>query len=261
MSDAAVLRAQRSPLALADLPPGVLARDALLVAGFVEALAQISIHLSFTRVPITGQTLGVLLADRALAGAGPVPPWSCPPGPTGVPACRVVVAQSLLDHLSLIEALKERSHLLRRRSGHDALSLIEFGPHAARQRRPGARGSRRRPRSWGSRTSARPHGADRSGSRGKTDTTKLQAMLTQAKPEIMRRRHLPVPEQGKMTGICAGAPARAVPTATRHCGPCGGRSGRRFTSPRHYRTARHRAGIPVIARADWMFLLRKEMAK
>jgi biotin transport system substrate-specific component len=44
-------------------------RDVLLVvgaAGFVGALAQLSIHLSFTPVPITGQTLGVLLAGTAL---------------------------------------------------------------------------------------------------------------------------------------------------------------------------------------------------
>jgi biotin transport system substrate-specific component len=44
-------------------------RDVLLVlgaAGFVGALAQISFHLSFTPVPITGQTLGVLLAGTAL---------------------------------------------------------------------------------------------------------------------------------------------------------------------------------------------------
>ena len=44
-------------------------RDVLLVlgaAGFVGALAQISVHLSFTPVPITGQTLGVLLAGTAL---------------------------------------------------------------------------------------------------------------------------------------------------------------------------------------------------
>jgi biotin transport system substrate-specific component len=44
-------------------------RDVLLVAGaagLVGALAQISIHLSFTPVPITGQTLGVLLAGTAL---------------------------------------------------------------------------------------------------------------------------------------------------------------------------------------------------
>jgi biotin transport system substrate-specific component len=46
-----------------------IVRDVLLVvgaAGFVGALAQISIHLSFTPVPITGQTLGVLLAGTAL---------------------------------------------------------------------------------------------------------------------------------------------------------------------------------------------------
>jgi biotin transport system substrate-specific component len=44
-------------------------RDVLLVvgaAGFVGVLAQISIHLSSTPVPITGQTLGVLLAGTAL---------------------------------------------------------------------------------------------------------------------------------------------------------------------------------------------------
>jgi biotin transport system substrate-specific component len=60
---------RRQPLVLADLLPGTLVRDALLVvgaAGFVGALAQISIHLSFTPVPITGQTLGVLLAGTAL---------------------------------------------------------------------------------------------------------------------------------------------------------------------------------------------------
>jgi biotin transport system substrate-specific component len=68
MSDAAALR-RRSPLVLADLLPGTLVRDVLLVvgaAGFIGLLAQISIHLSFTPVPITGQTLGVLLAGTAL---------------------------------------------------------------------------------------------------------------------------------------------------------------------------------------------------
>jgi biotin transport system substrate-specific component len=68
MSDAITLPL-RKPLVLADLLPGTLVRDALLVigaAGFVGVLAQISIHLSFTPVPITGQTLGVLLAGTAL---------------------------------------------------------------------------------------------------------------------------------------------------------------------------------------------------
>jgi biotin transport system substrate-specific component len=68
MSNAALLP-RRSPLVLADLLPGAAVRDGLLVAGaaaFIGLLAQISIPLSFTPVPITGQTLGVLLAGTAL---------------------------------------------------------------------------------------------------------------------------------------------------------------------------------------------------
>ncbi len=54
---------------LADLVPASLLAEAALVVGaaaLVGALAQISIHLSFTPVPITGQTLGVMLAGTAL---------------------------------------------------------------------------------------------------------------------------------------------------------------------------------------------------
>lgn len=61
--------AVRRPLVLADLLPGTLVRDLVLVlgaAGLVGALAQVSVHLSFTPVPVTGQTLGVLLAGTAL---------------------------------------------------------------------------------------------------------------------------------------------------------------------------------------------------
>jgi biotin transport system substrate-specific component len=60
---------QRRPVVLADIVPGARVRDVLLVvgaAGFVGLLAQVSIHLSFTPVPITGQTLGVLLTGTAL---------------------------------------------------------------------------------------------------------------------------------------------------------------------------------------------------
>jgi len=73
MSSVAIARPR--PLVLGDLIAanrGAVARavrDVLLVvgaAGFVGALAQLSIHLSFTPVPITGQTLGVLLAGTAL---------------------------------------------------------------------------------------------------------------------------------------------------------------------------------------------------
>ncbi len=68
MSDAAVLQ-RRKPLVLADLVPGALVRDASLVVGaacLVGLLAQLSIHLSFTPVPITGQTFGVLLSGTVL---------------------------------------------------------------------------------------------------------------------------------------------------------------------------------------------------
>ncbi len=68
MSDVAVLK-PREPLVLADLVPGSVLRDIALVvgaAGLVGLLAQLSIHLSFTPVPITGQTLGVLLVGTTL---------------------------------------------------------------------------------------------------------------------------------------------------------------------------------------------------
>jgi len=68
MSTTAVV-ANRRPRVLADLLPGTLVRDALLVLGaasLVGVLAQVSVHLSFTPVPVTGQTLGVLLAGTAL---------------------------------------------------------------------------------------------------------------------------------------------------------------------------------------------------
>ena len=54
---------------LADVVPGTLLADTALVVGgaaLVGALAQITIHLGFTPVPVTGQTLGVLLCGSAL---------------------------------------------------------------------------------------------------------------------------------------------------------------------------------------------------
>jgi len=68
MSDTASLR-RPQPLVLGDLMSATLVHDVLLVAaaaGMVGALAQVSIHLSFTPVPITGQTLGVLVSGTAL---------------------------------------------------------------------------------------------------------------------------------------------------------------------------------------------------
>lgn len=68
MSLDATLRGPRAAV-LADLIPGALVRDALLVAGgagFVGLLAQVAVPIPGTPVPITGQTLGVLLIGAAL---------------------------------------------------------------------------------------------------------------------------------------------------------------------------------------------------
>lgn len=68
MSETARLQS-RPRLVLGDLVSATLVHDVVLVvaaAGLVGALAQVSIHLDFTPVPITGQTLGVLLSGTAL---------------------------------------------------------------------------------------------------------------------------------------------------------------------------------------------------
>jgi biotin transport system substrate-specific component len=67
MSQSFVLPRPR-PLVLADLVPGSLARDLALVAGgagVIGVLAQLAVHIPGTPVPITGQTLGVLLVGTA----------------------------------------------------------------------------------------------------------------------------------------------------------------------------------------------------
>ena len=59
----------RRPLVLADLVPGLWVKDVALIvagAGLTGLLAQISIHLPGTPVPMTGQTLGVLVTGCAL---------------------------------------------------------------------------------------------------------------------------------------------------------------------------------------------------
>ena len=68
MTSPAVLPVARSRRVLADLVSTSLIADVLLVLGgaaFVGILAQVSIPLGFTPVPITGQTLGVLLVGSA----------------------------------------------------------------------------------------------------------------------------------------------------------------------------------------------------
>ena len=61
--------AHQPRLVLADLIPGALVRDAVLVvtgAGLTGLAAQVSIHLSLTPVPFTLQTLAVLLVGASL---------------------------------------------------------------------------------------------------------------------------------------------------------------------------------------------------
>lgn len=60
---------QRRPLVLADLVPGARVRDVLLVVGgaaLTGLLAQISIPVAGSPVPVTGQTLGALTVGAAL---------------------------------------------------------------------------------------------------------------------------------------------------------------------------------------------------
>ena len=61
--------ASPAPRVLADALPGTWARDLVLVLGgaaFVGLAAQVSIPLSFTPVPVTGQTFAVLMVGAAL---------------------------------------------------------------------------------------------------------------------------------------------------------------------------------------------------
>lgn len=58
-----------APRVLADVIPGSLVRDAVLIVGgaaFVGLAAQVAIPLPFTPVPVSGQTFAVLLAGAAL---------------------------------------------------------------------------------------------------------------------------------------------------------------------------------------------------
>lgn len=62
----------RKPQVLADVIAGSVVKDIALVVGyaaFIGLFAQISFHLSFTPVPITGQTFAVLLGAASLGWA------------------------------------------------------------------------------------------------------------------------------------------------------------------------------------------------
>jgi group II intron reverse transcriptase/maturase len=75
--------------------------------------------------------------------------------------------------------------------------LTGFGPHAARDRKARGEGKPETFTFPGFRHIARLTRRGRFQVQRKTDTKKMTAKLKQVKAEIMRRRHLPVPEQGK----------------------------------------------------------------
>jgi RNA-directed DNA polymerase len=87
----------------------------------------------------------------------------------------------------------------------DKTRLIEFGPHAARLRKARGEGKPETFTFLGFRHIARLTRRGRFQVQRKTDTRKMAAKLKQVKAEIMRRRHLPVPEQGKwLASVVAG---------------------------------------------------------
>jgi RNA-directed DNA polymerase len=87
----------------------------------------------------------------------------------------------------------------------DKTRLIEFGRHAARHR--AARGEGK-PETFAFLGFTHICAASRSGRfwvRRKTDSKRMRAKLKTVKAEIMRRRHLPIPEQGRwLASVIAG---------------------------------------------------------
>jgi group II intron reverse transcriptase/maturase len=79
----------------------------------------------------------------------------------------------------------------------DKTRLIEFGPHAARLRKARGEGKPETFTFLGFRHIARMSRRGRFWVQRVTDKKKMAAKLKAVKAELMRRRHLPVPEQGK----------------------------------------------------------------
>jgi group II intron reverse transcriptase/maturase len=79
----------------------------------------------------------------------------------------------------------------------DKTRLIEFGPHAARMRKARGEGKPETFTFLGFRHIARTTRQGRFWVQRITDKKKMTAKLKSVKAELMRRRHLPVPEQGR----------------------------------------------------------------
>jgi group II intron reverse transcriptase/maturase len=95
----------------------------------------------------------------------------------------------------------------------DKTRLIEFGPHAARNRKARGEGKPETFTFLGFRHIARLSRGGRFWVQRVTDKKKMTAKLKQVGSELMRRRHLPVPEQGRwLASVIAGHQAYyAVP--------------------------------------------------
>jgi group II intron reverse transcriptase/maturase len=94
-------------------------------------------------------------------------------------------------------ALRERFAKFGLGLHEDKTRLIEFGRFAAKTGRRADSESPKRSTSWASRTSARRPGAGGSCSGGSRARSDCGRKLRAVKAELMRRRHLPVPDQGE----------------------------------------------------------------
>ena len=99
------------------------------------------------------------------------------------------------------------------RPGPTQPRLIEFGPHAARNRAARGEGKPETFKFPGFAHICRTSRSGRFWVQRKTDPKRMTAKLKQVKAEIMRRRHLPVPGQGKWLASVVGGHQRyyAVP--------------------------------------------------
>jgi RNA-directed DNA polymerase len=117
------------------------------------------------------------------------------------------------DAEAFLAALRERFAKFSLELHPDKTRLIEFGRHAARSR--AARGEPK-PETFqflGFTHICRTSRSGRFWIQRKTDPKRMAAKLKQVKAEIMKRRHLPVPEQGKWLASVVGGHQRyyAVP--------------------------------------------------
>jgi RNA-directed DNA polymerase len=109
------------------------------------------------------------------------------------------------DAEEFLAALRERFAQFSLELHPGKTRLIEFGPHAARLRAARGQG---KPETFSFLGFTHICAATRNGRfwiRRKTDTRRLRAKLKQVKAEIVRRRHQPVPEQGRwLASVLAG---------------------------------------------------------